>query len=475
MTDVGTDAAPRHVSLPTPIRRAARRESARRRWWRDARRRRMLAGADLLAGAIAAAVVAVPISGTLWPLVFLPLWLLVAKLLGLYDRDHRALRHLTADELPVIVAWAGTITALLALLLPLTPAGPLGSLNAAEHIALAAFAALSCRSLARWLWFRWTPPELVGMIGDGVALESLRRKFQLFRDMHFELAYDCTIAELGTGRARARALRAAVDSVDRVVVASSSVDTELIADLNVICRDRQVKLSVVSPLRGRALPSLQIAQVADLPILEYNTWDPSRSSLLIKRSFDIIVALAGLLFFSLMLPVIALLIKLDSRGPVFFSQVRAGMGGRPFRMYKLRTMRLDAEEVLDSVVSIEQLAEPAFKIRDDPRVTRVGKVLRRLSFDELPQLFNVLVGEMSIVGPRPEQVEMVERYSAEDRFRLSVKPGITGPMQIFGRGELTFSERLAVELEYVENPSLSRDLRIVIHTIPAVLRGTGAF
>ena len=188
-----------------------------------------------------------------------------------------------------------------------------------------------------------------------------------------------------------------------------------------------------------------------------------------------IVAAVGLLAFALMLPVVALLIKLDSRGPVFFSQVRAGMGGRPFRMYKLRTMRLDAEEVLDSVVRVEQLEEPAFKIRDDPRVTRVGRVLRRLSLDELPQLFNVLVGEMSIVGPRPEQVEVVERYSAEDRFRLSVKPGITGPMQIFGRGELTFSERLAVELEYVENPSLSRDLRIVIHTIPAVLRGTGAF
>ena len=475
MTDVGTDAAPRTVSLPTPIRRAARRESARRRWWRDARRRRMLAVADLLAGALAAAIVALPMSDSLWPFAFLPLWLLVAKLLGLYDRDHRALRHLTADELPVIIAWAGTITALLALLLPLTPAGPLGSLTAAEHILVASLAALCCRSLARWLWFRRTPPELVGMIGDGSALESLRRKFQLFRDMHFELAYDCTISELGSGRDRERALRAAVDSVDRVVIASSSVDTELIADLNAICRDRQVKLSVVSPLRGRALPSLQIAQVADLPILEYNTWDPSRSSLLIKRTFDAIVALAGLLAFALMLPLIALLIKLDSRGPVFFSQVRAGMGGRPFRMYKLRTMRLDAEEVLDSVVSVEQLDEPAFKIRDDPRVTGVGKVLRRLSLDELPQLFNVLVGEMSIVGPRPEQVEMVERYSAEDRFRLSVKPGVTGPMQIFGRGELTFSERLAVELEYVENPSLARDLRIVIHTIPAVLRGTGAF
>ncbi len=144
-------------------------------------------------------------------------------------------------------------------------------------------------------------------------------------------------------------------------------------------------------------------------------------------------------------------------------------------MYKLRTMRNDAEAELDELVDIGDLDEPVFKLRDDPRVTRVGRFLRRFSIDEVPQLINVLVGEMSIVGPRPEQVELVERYSQEDRFRLTVKPGVTGPMQIFGRGELTFQERLAVELDYVDNPSLARDLRIIIHTLPAVFRGTGAF
>ena len=108
-------------------------------------------------------------------------------------------------------------------------------------------------------------------------------------------------------------------------------------------------------------------------------------------------------------------------------------------------------------------------------MTRVGAFLRRLSIDEVPQLINVLAGEMSIVGPRPEQVELVERYSDAERVRLTVKPGVTGPMQVFGRGELTFSERLAVELEYVENLSLGQDLRILIHTLPAVMRGTGAF
>jgi lipopolysaccharide/colanic/teichoic acid biosynthesis glycosyltransferase len=116
-----------------------------------------------------------------------------------------------------------------------------------------------------------------------------------------------------------------------------------------------------------------------------------------------------------------------------------------------------------------------FKLNGDPRVTRVGRVLRRLSLDELPQLYNVLRGDMSLVGPRPEQVELVQRYRPEHRFRLSVKPGITGPMQIYGRGELTFADRLAVELDYVENLSMAHDLKILAVTLPTVLRGTGAY
>jgi lipopolysaccharide/colanic/teichoic acid biosynthesis glycosyltransferase len=138
-------------------------------------------------------------------------------------------------------------------------------------------------------------------------------------------------------------------------------------------------------------------------------------------------------------------------------------------------MSVDAEARLDGLVAIDELEEPVFKLKDDPRVTRVGRLLRRISIDEVPQLVNVLVGEMSIVGPRPEQVEIVERYSEAERVRLSVKPGVTGPMQVFGRGELTFSERLAVEIQYIENPSLGQDIRILIHTVPAVMRGTGAF
>lgn len=459
-------AAPSHAATFSP----------RGRWWRDATRRRLLALADLVAGCMATLVVIGQLDQEgQWALIFLPMWPLLAKLLGLYDRDHRSLRHLTADEVPVILAWIGTATALVALLLPLTPAGTLNGVEIFELLVVGTVSAIGLRSFTRWAWWRRTPPELVGVVGDGDALESVHRKFKMFRKMHLEFATEVRIDELGEGERRTAELHHLADGVDRIVVAASGAERELIGELKSLCRQRAVKLSVVSPLRGNALPSESFSRFGDLPILEYNTWDRSRSTVLIKRLFDIFVALAGLVILAPVLIAIAIAIKLDSRGPVFFSQIRAGLNGRPFRMYKLRTMAVDAEARLDGLVDLSELEDPMFKLRDDPRVTRLGRILRRFSIDEVPQLFNVLTGEMSIVGPRPEQVELVARYEADARLRLTVKPGITGPMQIFGRGELTFSERLAVELEYVDNPSLARDLRIIIHTFPAVFRGTGAY
>ncbi len=144
-------------------------------------------------------------------------------------------------------------------------------------------------------------------------------------------------------------------------------------------------------------------------------------------------------------------------------------------MRKFRSMVVDAEELLANLVSFDRLTEPMFKLHDDPRITRLGGVLRRWSLDELPQLWNVLVGDMSLVGPRPEQLELVERYAPEQRYRLGVKPGITGPMQVHGRGELAFAERLAIERDYIENISIAGDLRIMAMTIPAALSGRGAY
>jgi lipopolysaccharide/colanic/teichoic acid biosynthesis glycosyltransferase len=160
---------------------------------------------------------------------------------------------------------------------------------------------------------------------------------------------------------------------------------------------------------------------------------------------------------------------------VFFKQVRAGISGRPFTMWKFRTMVRGAEAQLRGLVPFEELDEPVFKLRRDPRVTRVGRIVRRFSIDELPQLFNVLRGDMSLVGPRPEQADLVALYRPEHLVRLQVKPGLTGPMQVFGRGELSLEERIAVEQDYIENLTLARDLRILAMTIAPVVSGRGAF
>jgi lipopolysaccharide/colanic/teichoic acid biosynthesis glycosyltransferase len=221
--------------------------------------------------------------------------------------------------------------------------------------------------------------------------------------------------------------------------------------------------------------AVQLNHIADLPVVEYNTWDVSRSTIFLKRLIDLIVCVITL---PLILPVfllIALAIKLDTRGPVIYSQQRAGLNEQPFQMYKFRTMVSNAEDLLQDLVRLDHLSDPVFKLHHDPRVTRVGRFLRRWSLDELPQLLNVLRGAMSLVGPRPEQVELVARYQPEHRFRLAVKPGLTGPMQVNGRAALGFEERLAIEREYIENLSLGRDVRILALTASAVVRGSGAF
>jgi lipopolysaccharide/colanic/teichoic acid biosynthesis glycosyltransferase len=197
--------------------------------------------------------------------------------------------------------------------------------------------------------------------------------------------------------------------------------------------------------------------------------------LTLKRAVDVVgSALALLVLWPLML-LVACAIKLDSPGPVLFVQDRAGKGGKPFRIFKFRSMVWNAEEMLQGMVDIDQLRSPAFKIRDDPRVTRVGRVLRRTSLDELPQLWNVLRGEMSLVGPRPEEMRIVRLYDEQEKRRLAMKPGITGPMQVDGRGLLTFKERMDLELAYIENYGLREDLKILAKTLPAVVRGTGSY
>ncbi len=195
---------------------------------------------------------------------------------------------------------------------------------------------------------------------------------------------------------------------------------------------------------------------------------------LLKRSIDVFGATIGLFFTILLSPFIAIAIKSESRGPIIFTQRRIGQEGEPFTIYKFRSMYEDAEKRLDQLIDIEKLEEPAFKIKGDPRITKVGAWLRRWSLDELPQFWNVFKGDMSLVGPRPEEARIVELYEDHHRRRLMVKPGMSGPMQINGRGDLPFHERIRYELNYIENYTILSDLQIIWKTIPAIIKGRGA-
>lgn len=196
---------------------------------------------------------------------------------------------------------------------------------------------------------------------------------------------------------------------------------------------------------------------------------------LLKRLMDLAGALLSLIVAAPFSLAIALAIKLDSSGPVLYVQDRVGVNGRTFRMIKFRTMIQGADKQLGELIDLASLEEPVFKLKDDPRVTRVGSFLRRFSLDELPQLINVLAGDMSLVGPRPEETWLVRLYNDQQRRRLAVRPGMTGPMQVNGRGDLTFAQRLQLELDYIEHYSLRRDIVILLKTIPVVLRGRGAY
>ena len=450
--------------------------SVRRRQgpWRDPLLRRMLAVADVtVAILLCVALVFFPGGGLdtgFWASVFVPAWVLLAKLHGLYDRDQRALRHLTVDELPTILVWSLSSVAATGVFLWLTPAGAPSAGAAVTGWVIVVASAVVLRSFARFAWRQIVPHERVLVVGSGPLADATRRKLELFPDIHINVAAQVDEEQVGN-----RTWAAELPHFDRVILASQAIDEPLIADLIALCRREGMKLSVVPPARGMFGTAVRLTHVADLPVVEYHTWDVSRSTLLLKRVMDLAVSLPALVVLAPFFALIAVAIRLDSRGPVFFRQLRAGLGGKPFRVFKFRTMVVNAEAEREKLVRLDDLRDPVIKLRRDPRVTRVGRLLRRFSLDELPQLINVARGDMSLVGPRPELVELVDRWPPAHRFRLSVKPGMTGPMQVFGRSELRFDEWLAVERDYIENVSLGRDLRILALTLPTVFTGRGAF
>ncbi len=241
------------------------------------------------------------------------------------------------------------------------------------------------------------------------------------------------------------------------------------------CERRRVRPRIVPDLFQMSLTQVNVEDLGGVPLIGVRSVAISKGALLVKRLIDVTVAAVGLVLCAPLFLLIALAIRLDSPGPIIFRQTRVGLRGRHFEMYKFRSMHVGAEEQQDMLADLNEADGPIFKIRDDPRLTRVGRILRRLSLDELPQLVNVLRGEMSLVGPRPPIPAEVEKYQEWHKKRLEAPPGMTGLWQVSGRSRLSFDEMVLLDIYYIENWSLWLDFKILMRTIPKVLLGEGAY
>ncbi len=239
--------------------------------------------------------------------------------------------------------------------------------------------------------------------------------------------------------------------------------------------DNGIEVMVVPAITDVVGPRITVRLAAGLPLLYLDEPHLSLGGRLVKGVFDRFVAIVALAVLAPILLLIGLVVRLSSSGPALFKQVRVGVGGRRFRMWKFRTMATDAEARLLEVLDLNQVDGLLFKCRDDPRVTRVGHVLRHWSLDELPQLWNVARGDMSIVGPRPPLPSEVERYDTRVRRRLRVKPGLTGLWQVSGRSSLSWEEGIQLDLHYIETWSLATDIAIIAKTAKAVALRQGAY
>ena len=452
---------------------------------RGAMLRRLLACGDwavLIAAlcVVTAASATTDVATLFWAVLLSPAWILVIKLHGLYDNDHRRIRHSTLDELPSLVSASVLGTLVLDGLLALSPVGPLSPTSAIAVGFGALVGSFVARGVLRLLWHRLTGLAAGLVIGPAAAVDMVARRVSTHPETRLALVGylsqgDDAATELPRLGSIADISRVAREhEIERVVVTEQEMNEPAAERLIEECKAEGLALTFLPQHYGLLGPGIELNRLAELPVLDFRFADPSRSTEAMKRAMDIVVSASLLFVLSPLLVAIAIAILLDTGSPVFFRQRRAGKDGEPFEMLKFRTMVVDAEERLGELVDLAELEQPAFKIADDPRVTRSGRTLRRYSLDELPQLINVLRGEMSLVGPRPEEESVVALYDERQRGRLAIKPGLTGPMQVYGRSDLTFEERLAMERDYLDNLSLAGDLAILMRTPRAVIRGEGA-
>jgi len=263
--------------------------------------------------------------------------------------------------------------------------------------------------------------------------------------------------------------------VDEIIfVGSKPSDLDSLDEILPICKEQGIRTRVAIDLFPAKVSNVSMEFLENVPILTFSTTPDHAFSLFVKRVMDIVISAATLVVLSPFMALIGILVKLTSKGPVIYRQVRCGLYGRRFVLFKFRSMKDGAEDVLWEIKHLNEMDGPVFKMRNDPRVTPLGRFLRKSSIDELPQFWNVLKGDMSLVGPRAPLPDEVKEYSRWQRRRLSVKPGITCLWQVSGRNEIDFHEWMKLDLDYIDNWSLALDLKILLRTFPVVLLGKGA-
>jgi exopolysaccharide biosynthesis polyprenyl glycosylphosphotransferase len=452
---------------------------------RDALFRRLLVVADVVA-IVGAFVLMMVLSHRVvqlsWAgLAGLPIVVVCAKLTGLYDRDETLLRKTTLDEAPKLLQLA-TLSTLVAWL----TGGWIVQGRLDRHEALFLWVALAAllilaRTLARALALALAPAERCLFIGDELSAETIRSKLtghggvkaQVVAHLDLDKVAPWSTDSFSERRlAEIRDLARTLD-VHRAIIAPRSVDAGEMLNLVRTLKAVGVRVSVLPRLLEVVGSSVEFDDLHGVTVMGVRRFDLTRSSAALKRAFDLLGASLGVLAVAPLLILIAVAIKLDSRGPVFFRQLRVGRHGQRFFMLKFRTMVPDAEALKDGLRDRNEAQEGLFKIAEDPRVTRVGRLLRRSALDELPQLLNIVRGEMSLVGPRPLVIDEDQRVEGWHRRRLELMPGMTGPWQILGPARVPLREMVAIDYLYVANWSLWTDIKIILRTIPHVLGRRG--
>ena len=444
--------------------------------------RRGLAVADSLAVLASLWFVASLGQGSLRPaaLIAAPLLVAVAKSIGIYDRDEHVLHKTTIDEAPRLFGL--TTLSVLALWLAdgLLLTDPLTKYQVVALWIALGLSLVTFRSAARGLTAAAQPDERCLVIGEPADAELLERQFALAGSVRAEV-----IGSIPSGVGTGGRIELPDDigrtiitlGVDRVVIATPRGALEGAEDLLGTLRRLQtygVKISLLPRESRIAGPAIELDHLPGVTLLGIRGLGMSRSSKLLKRSFDVLGASLGMIAISPLLAAIAIAIKLDTRGPIFFRQRRIGSDGEAFLMLKFRSMVADAEDQKQSLTHLSESGDGLFKITTDPRITRVGGIIRRLSLDELPQLWNVLRGEMSLVGPRP-LIES-EDGNIEGRFRrrLEMRPGMTGHWQIVSAERtVTLEEMARLDYLYLSNWTLWNDIRLLLRTVPFVVGGRG--